>query len=222
VPREQADSADQASLYAAAWRQFEALEQAAPHRADWATWAAGRGPHTLLMVLVRDPEVIQAVARAQQAFAFLEGVEVHAPHFLHISLQSLGFGRELTLEVDRLRQAIEHVPAFEVVLGQANAFHSAVFLETHSGGGLLQLRHAIRDAMGADLQTVDPFRDFLFHLTIAYLDERVDMPQLRARLRLLHATANMRVERVALVELPTDQREPWPRLEPLREFELGL
>jgi hypothetical protein len=30
------------------------------------------------------------------------------------------------------------------------------------------------------------------------------------------------VRRVALVEVPTDQREPWPRLEPLREFELGL
>jgi 2'-5' RNA ligase len=214
---------DQAEQYAAAWSEFECLMRVAPHRADWSRWAAGRGPHTLLMTSVRDPLVVSSICHVQRALAGVEGVELHAPHFFHVSLQTCGFSNELALDLDGLRAAVAAVPRFEVVLGGANAFHSAMFLETHSGGGLLRLRHALRDALGPRLARIDPFRDFLFHLTIGYLGAEAHIEAVRERLRPLRGcdTARFVVERVALTQLPTDQREPFPVLDCVASFDLG-
>jgi 2'-5' RNA ligase len=70
---------------------------------------------------------------------------------------------------------------------------------------------------------VDPFEEFLFHLTIGYLSEGADPRQVRERLRGLREcrTGTMQVERVDLVELPTDQRDAFPVLEPVSWFELA-
>ncbi len=214
---------DQAEQYAAAWSAFERLERVAPHRAQWAAWAAGRGPHTLLMTLVREPGVIERVCDVQRALLGVRGLELHAPHFFHISLQTCGFSNELPFDRDRLRDAVAAVQPFEVALGSVNAFHSAVFLETHSGGGLLRLRHALRRALGPELMPLDPFSDFLFHLTIGYFGAETAIDAVRERLRPLREreTARLRVDQVALVQLPTDQGEPFPVLECVARFTLG-
>jgi 2'-5' RNA ligase len=216
---------DQTEQYAAAWSEFERLTRVAPHRVEWSRWTAGRGPHTLLMSFVRDPVVVSSICQVQRALAGVEGVELHAPHFFHVSLQTCGFSNELPLDLDELSRAVAAVPRFVVVLGGVNAFHSAMFLETHSGGGLLRLRHALRNALGPRLARIDPFRDFLFHLTIGYLGAEAPIEALRERLRPLRMrecdTARFVVERVALVQLPTDQREPFPVLDCVASFDLG-
>ena len=82
-----------------------------------------------------EPDVVARIRAVQGCLADVRGLELHAPHFFHISLQTCGFSNELPFDRDRLRDAVAAVPSFEVALGGVNAFHSAVFLETHSGGG---------------------------------------------------------------------------------------
>ena len=214
---------DQRAEYAAAWAEFSHLPAVAPHRADWAAWAAGRGRHTLFMVLVRDPLVVRAISSVQQRLSGLAGLELHADHFFHISVQSCGFDDALTVDYDRVRAALARVASFDVVLGGANAFHSAVFVETHSGGKLLELRGALRAALGPGVHEIDPYAGFLFHLTIGYMTSDADADKVRQVLLPLREAevARLLVQSVELVEVPTDQRVPFPRLEPTATFRLG-
>jgi hypothetical protein len=214
---------DQAAEYASAWATFEALEQASPHRADWRQWAAGRGQHTLLMAIVRDDASVQAIGAVQRRLAGVDGLELHEPHFFHITLQSCGFNNALALDEERIEAALRGLPSFEVRLGAVNAFHSAVFLETHSDRRLLGLRQTLRATIGPGLDAIDPYPAFLFHLTLGYLSHAVRLDAVRAAIRPLRAlhTGRITIDRVDLVQVPTDQQIAFPALEPLRSFRLA-
>jgi 2'-5' RNA ligase len=214
---------DQAAEYAAAWAIFEALERAAPHRADWRAWAAGRGQHTLLMAIVREAAAVRAISEVQGSLAGIQGLELHQPHFFHISIQSCGFDDALAIDSDSLEAALRKMPSFAVRLGGVNAFHSAVFLETHGGGRLLALRQALRTALGPGLDEIDPHTGLLFHLTVGYLSDEAPLDAVRAVIRPLRAReiGAITVDRVDLVQVPTDQQVPFPVLEPLRSFRLA-
>jgi len=214
---------DQAAEYASAWTSFGALERVAAHRADWAAWAAGRRSHTLLMVRVQEPRLVSAIGDVQRRLAVVPGVELHARHFFHVSIQACGFDDALAVDVEAVTAALAVVPSFEVRLGGVNVFHSAVFLETHSGGGLLAVRRAVRAALGPPLEAIDPYPGFLFHLTLGYLGVEADPRQVQLALEPLREceVGRMRIERVDLVQVPTDQRGPFPELEPVASFALG-
>ncbi len=214
---------DQANDYDMAWRTFQSLERLAAHRDDWATWAAGRGTHTLLMAVLDDPNALARIREVQQTFDGLQGVELHAPHFLHISLQTCGFGDELAVDLQRLQCAVAAVPRFDVVLGGVNAFHSALVLETHSGGRLLELRQALRSALGPALRAIDPYEGFLFHLTIAYFGRGAAVGTILERAAELRRQeiARVCVRDVSLVRLPTDQQTPFPMLDCVARMPLG-
>jgi hypothetical protein len=220
------DEHDQAAAYAAAWRAFEGLERLADHRSDWSDWVAGRGPHLLLMALIRDSPTVQAIQAVQHALNMPRDVELHAPHFFHISIQSFGFGRLTDHDAElpnRLALELCKVPAFDVVLGGPNAFHSVVFLETHSGGRLLDVRRAARIAAGPMLGEIDPYPGFLFHLTIGHFGPGADAAQIQQAIRPLREiiTARTRITTIALVDVPTDQLVAYPPLEPLATFRLA-
>src|SRR5205085_1663382 len=161
-----------------------------------------------------------AIMSVQQRLYGVPGLELHAQHFFHVSVQTCGFAHEVALDQDAVTRALVSVEPFEVVLGGVNAFHSAVFPETHSGGGLQRLRSALRRGLAPKLERVDPFERFLFHLTVGYLSEEADAGALRERLRELReqCTARLKVDAVHLVELPTDQREAFPNFEPVSSF----
>jgi hypothetical protein len=220
------DEEDQAAEYAAAWSVFERLEGLSDHRSDWGDWVAGRGPHLLLMALIRDSATVEAIQAVQHALNGPRDVELHAAHFFHISIQSFGFGRLADLDAGlphRLEHELCKVPGFDVVLGGANAFHSVVFLETHSGGRLFDVRRAARTAAGPMIGEIDPYPGFLFHLTIGHFGAAADAAEIRETIRPLRGVgmAVTHIEEIALVEVPTDQRVPFPRLEPLHTFRLA-
>ena len=109
------------------------------------------------------------------------------------------------------------------MLGGVNAFHSALFLETHSGGGLLRVRQALRTALGPAIQTIDPFAGLLFHLTLGYFGDQTDARLIRAAMAPWREreVARWTVERIDLVQVPTDQRVAYPALESIASFPLG-
>lgn len=232
---------DQVDGYQAAWRSFQALRQPADHRRDWAAWAAGRSAHVLLVVPVRERRTVAHVQRLRGAMADIPCLDLHPPHFLHVSVQSFGFlggghgGARAADELDgpalgelipRLARGLAEVPTFELSLGRVNAFQSSVFLETWSAGGLRRVRDAARSAAAGvvPLHEMDPFPGYLFHLTLGYLDATTPLAPLRQSLRAQRGGTippiPLRVEAVELVRLPADQREPYPVLECLARFPL--
>ena len=223
--------ANDEDLYERAWEAFRRLSRPADHRRDWGHWAAGHDLHLLVLAPVAGAASRASITRVQGALRNLAGVEIHPPEFLHITLQSLGFVSRAELQPsDGLRRlALELAPRiaqinpFEVMLGGVNALHSCAFLEVRPSAGLRALRHAVRAAAGAGIQELDPYPDYLFHLTIGYFGQRASMHTLVpaiARLR-GHAAGRLLVDRVDLVALPTDQAVPFPPLAPVARFKLG-
>ncbi len=227
---------DQAAEYARVWRAFGLLERPCAHRADWARWVRGRGPHLLLLAPVDGAAVARAVGQVQRRLAGVDGLELHPPHFLHITVQAFGFlardgavpaegelrPSELDDLVPRLERRLAGLPAFDVALGGANAFYSSVFLETHSRGCLEHAREAARTAAGQVIERVDPYQGFLFHLTLGYFGAGARTAEARAALERLRAQAvgQVRVEWLELVQVSTDQREPFPPLRGIARFPL--
>ncbi len=175
------------------------------------------------MVLLRDPEAVAAVAAVQRELHGLAGLELHAEHFLHISVQSCGFDDALSIDAQRVQAALDGLAPFDVVLGGVNAFHSAVFVEAHSGGRLLALRTALRETLGPAIAAIDEHPGLLFHLTIGYLTPDADVGQVRQAIAPLRhiETARVAISSLELVDVPTDQRVPFPRLAPTATFRLG-
>jgi hypothetical protein len=88
---------------------------------------------------------------------------------------------------------------------------------------LLSVRAALRRALGPAVHDIDPHAGFLFHLTLGYLDERASLAKVRQAIRPLRARDTVRVwiDRVDLIQVPTDQQVPFPELAPLRSFALA-
>ncbi len=228
--------ADQAAEYARVWDSFQERATLSHHRREWGEWVAGRSPHLLLLARPRDPRVLAGIGGVQRRLAHVRALELHPPDFLHLSLQSLGFlapaSRPARVgEVDQawllaairgLGDALERVAPVRVRVGATNGFYSCVFLEVHSGGGLQALRQAIRVALGPRILGIDPYPGYLFHLTVGFFGADAWAPSARAAITPLrqHALGEVVVDEVLLVALPTDQRIPFPALEPLASFRL--
>lgn len=208
--------------YRRAWQNFEHLERPSAHRVDWAAWAAGHQHHRLFAILPREATVLEAIELAQQSLRHLVGVELHPPEFFHVTLQTLGFDEQLRYSAEALDRLLAREPAFEIELGGVNAFESAVFLEVHSRRRLFELRQLIRRVGGQPLARLDPLSGYLFHLTLGYFDTTASVAKVREAIRPLRQqrTARLRVDEVALVELPTNQRVAYPPFKPLRRFPL--
>lgn len=224
------------AAYDEVWGAFEASNALAHHRRDWAAWARDQTALLLFAIRLENPAVLARLGRLQRHLAEVAGLELHPPHFLHVTLQFGGFlapsgqppgadqvsREELEAAVERAAPRLARVPAFELPLGGVNAFQSAVFVETPAPEALQALRTCIRTAGGAALRRVDPWDELLFHLTLGYFGDGADAQAARAAIRPLRgeAVGSARVEAVDLVRLPTAQLEPYPAFEVLARFPL--
>jgi 2'-5' RNA ligase len=155
----------------------------------------------------------------------LPGVELHPPEFLHITIQSLGFldRPEFTDGVlGALEEHITQIQAFDLELGGLNALHSCAFLEVRPTTSLMALRRAVRRGIGDAIRAIDPYPDYLFHLTVGYFEAGASIDKLVAAIEPLrrHAAGTLHVDAVDVVALPTDQTVPFPPLDPIARFSL--
>ncbi|WP_273843666.1 2'-5' RNA ligase family protein [Rubrobacter calidifluminis] len=114
---------------------------------------------------------LKPVRELLQCFPF---VSMHPDDLMHITLLMLGFpvssprsGDEISHEKlreleDRARSALSGASPFIVRLSNLNAFPSAVFVETHSGGRLERLQELLSTECGMKRPLGPP------HLTLAY------------------------------------------------------
>lgn len=215
-------SRQQDASYKRIWQAFRSAQTVQDGRHDTTEWRS-HSPAVYAFVAVRIPvEPIQpALDEIRRALTPLPFVRQHPDHFLHITLQELGFVVERpngAEEIDQARldefvaqlpSALTGAPKFDLRLGGANAFQDAVFLDVHDRGHCGRLHARLRELAG--ILNVPKFA-YLPHMTIAHFtaEEPIDeLPQLIGRWR-DRRFGNVQVAAIEVVTM--DVRLTYPRL----------
>jgi 2'-5' RNA ligase len=176
------------------------------------------------MCIVRVPaaRLHPALADLRGDLGQLDGVRLHPDHFLHITLQELGFVVDAPTRTDEITpqrleefaqaavDPISGAAAFHIALAGANSFQDAVFLGLRGGSPLVQIHKRLFDLAAIPRPPVYPY---LPHCTVAHYDGS-----------LFPRTASQRIGpwrevvfgelTVAEVEIVTiDSSRPYPELE---------
>jgi len=221
---------DQDEAYRRVWQAFRGVETLADGRHDTADWRSHDGVYAVCVVRVPSAAIAAEIAPFRQALAIHPFVRVHPDHFLHVTLQELGFvcdrpGRPDEMTPTRLEEfataaagPIAETRPFDLRLGGANSFQDAVFLDVHDRGRCARLHTRLFEI--AAIPRV-PRYPYLPHSTVAHYTAEVPvdgLPALIARWRDQRFGA-FRVNEVEIVTLRLD--EPYPALEPYAVFPLG-
>lgn len=216
-------AAEQDAAYRRIWQTFRTLRQVADGRHDTADWRSRGGVYAVCLIRVPAEALQPELDRCRAALAAFPFVRIHPDGFLHISLQELGFvcdrpSRPDEISPHRLDEfaiaaaaAVGERPSFEVVLGGANSFEDAVFLEVHDGGLCAPL-HARLFELAAIPRA--PQFAYLPHSTIAHYCAEAPSAHLVAALMPWRTVAFGRftVDRVEIATLRLD--EPYPPFDP--------
>jgi 2'-5' RNA ligase len=212
----------QDASYKHIWQSFRSAEHVADGRHDTAEWRS-HAPAVYAFVAIRVPvdAIRPALDEVRRALTPVPFVRQHPDHFLHITLQELGFVVESPQAPDELDQvrlneivsqlpaALSGAPAFDVRLGGANAFRDAVFLDVHDRGHCGRLHTRLRELAG--VLSVPKFA-YLPHATIAHFTAEKptgDLPQLIGRWR-DRRFGSFQVTTIEVVTM--DVRLTYPRL----------
>ena len=166
-------------VYRRVWAAFERSETTADGRHDTPQWQAHAGPFAACVVRVPAEAVQPGLDSVRRDLASLGGIRFHPDHFLHIMVQELGFvvdipGRPDEISAMRLEEfaqaatnPISELRPFPIVLGGANSFQDAVFLDVRGGDALMRVHTRL-----FDLAAVPRAADvaYLPHCTIAHYE----------------------------------------------------
>jgi len=212
----------QDASYRRVWQTFRSIDHVADGRHDTQAWRS-RSPGVYAFVAIRIPvEPLQpALDEIRRALAPIPFVRQHPDHFLHITLQELGFVKtdpnapdeidqtRLDEFVEQLGSALTGAPRFEMRLGGANSFQDAVFLDVHDRGHCGRLHTRIRELAGV---LALPRFAYLPHATIAHFtaeEPTGDLAKLIGRWR----DRRFGTFEVSAIEVMTmDVRLTYPRL----------
>lgn len=220
----------QDASYKRIWQHFRSAEHVADGRHDTQEWRI-RSPAVYAFVGIRIPvESIQpALDEIRRGLSPLPFVREHPDHFLHLTLQELGFVKDkpegadeidqnrLDEFVSQLPSALEGAPRFDLRLGGANSFQDAVFLDVHDRGHCGRLHTRIRELSG--ILSVPRFA-YLPHVTIGHFTapEPIDaLPQLIGRWR-DRRFGTIDVKQIEVMTM--DVRLTYPRLASYATYEL--
>lgn len=221
---------DQDEAYRRVWQAFRAFRTLADGRHDTVDWRSHEGVYGVCVVRVPPAAVEAELGPFRRALAVHPFVRIHPDHFLHITLQELGFvcerpGRPDEITPARFEEfataaagAIAETRPFDLSLGGANSFQDAVFLDVHDRGRCARLHTRLFELAAIPRA---PRYPYLPHSTVAHYTAEVPvdgLPALIARWR-DHRFGTFRVDEVEIVTLRLD--EPYPPLEPYAVFPLG-
>src|SRR3954452_13622292 len=209
----------QDSAYKRIWSAFGYYTEIEDGRHDTEDWHGRSGPFAACILRV-PPLVLQpSLDELRVPLTGLSFARTHPDHFLHITLQELGFITEAPVGADeispeRLNEfvaaastALASAIPFDIRLGGANAFQDAVFLDVHDRGQLSRMHARMRELAAIPSQ---PRYAFLPHMTVAHFCERRSSEGLQAliepwRDRRFGSFTAHEIEIVSL-----DVREPYP------------
>ncbi|MFT4037583.1 MAG: 2'-5' RNA ligase family protein [Thermomicrobiales bacterium] len=218
------------SDYRRVWEAFGRASSTADGRHDTPRWRGASGPYAICMIRVPAPALQPALDSVRGAIAGLPEVRLHPDHFLHITLQELGFvvehpSRPDEISASRLEEfaqsAIEPVTnarPFEITLGPVNAFEDAIFLEV-GGGSRVGKLHSRLFELAAIPQ--EPAFAFLPHCTLAHFTGAMSPTAAAAALQPFRSEPLGRIQ-VTEVEIVTmEASEAYPEMENFAVIPLG-
>ena len=221
---------DQDEAYRRVWQAFRTFPTLADGRHDTADWRSHEGDYAVCAIRVPSHAIRAELSPLRHALAANPFIRVHPDHFLHITLQELGFvcdrpGRPDEITPARLAEfataaivPIAETRPFDLTLGGANSFQDAAFLDVHDRGGCGRLHARLFDLAAIPRA---PRYPYLPHVTIAHYTADApigNLPALLAQWR-DHAFATLRVDQIEIVTLRLD--DPYPPLTPYAILPLG-
>lgn len=216
--------------YARVWESFRQSPSTEDGRHDTPHWRAHAGPYALCITRVPAEALKPALDTLRRDLSDLVGVRLHPDYFLHITLQELGFvvasparpdeisGARLEEFAQATVEPVSSASPFSVLLGGANAFRDAVFLDIRGGERLLQIHERLFDLAAIPHTPAFPY---LPHCTVAHFDGTTPVSEAtRVLARWRHE--NFGELLIAEIEIVTlDPGESYPQMESFAVIPLG-
>lgn len=199
-------------------------------RHDSEHWRSHAGKFAICCVRVPVSVISPEIAAVRDALGSLPFVRLHPDHFLHVTIQEIGFLSDPPQHrdgfgTDRLEEFIamserpicDFAP-FEMTFGGVNSFTDAAFLDVHDNGWLSRIHRRLRDFA---IVPVDVRYPYLPILTIAHYSGPAPIGRLPKILSEWRDTefGTFTVREVDIVLL--ESTEPYPLLEIAHSFALG-
>lgn len=214
---------DQDEAFRRVWQTFRTFSHVADGRHDGPDWRSHGGDYAVCVVSVPVSSIAEPLTACRQALARHPFARLHPDHFLHLTLQELGFvcdepTRPDEISPERFEElaaaaagALASRPPFRIDLGGVNSFQDAAFLDVHDDGSCGRL-HARLFELTAVSRT--PRYAFLPHVTVAHYTSAAPNDGLAADLAPWRDVrfGSLLVPAVEIVTLRVD--EPYPALEP--------
>ena len=212
------------------WTGFLAAPSLVDGRHDTPRWTCAEGRFALALLRIDAASLQPALADCQAALGTFPGLRLHPDHFLHVTLQELGFvvddpSRPDELSKVRLEEFAQSAVGpvadrrpYRVRVGGLNSFEDAPFLEVHDDGSTSALHTRLFELSA--IPRAAPFA-YLPHVTIGHYlgagrpsDVIAMIEPFRDRV-----FGELTVEAVEIVTL--DPAETYPALRPYAIIPLG-
>jgi 2'-5' RNA ligase len=214
---------DQDEAFRRVWQTFRTFDRVADGRHDTADWRSNTGDYAVCIVRIPPGAIAAELEPVRKVLAVRPFVRIHPDHFLHITLQELGFlcdrpGRADEISPARLDEFVEAAARpvaltrpFEIDLGGINSFQDAAFLDIHDHGHCAKLHARLHELAAVPHMAR---YGYLPHSTIAHYTADRPIDGLAGALAPWRDTlfATFRVTQVEVVTLHRD--ETYPSLEP--------
>lgn len=221
---------DQEEAYPRVWDMFRQLNTVVDGRHDTPSWRAHDGVFAVCIYKIPASALQPDLERLRQELSTVPGLRLHPDHFLHVSLQELGFVTDDPSRVDEISPvALEELVSnavgpiserapFSVRLGGANSFQDAPFLEVHDNGNSSRVHQRLFDVLIH--QRPSEFA-YLPHVTLGHYTE--PGPATAAIDVLSHWRSTdfgeFRVTEIEIATLATS--DPYPEFQPFAIFPLN-
>lgn len=214
---------EQDEAYRRVWQTFRTFDCLADGRHDTADWRSRDGVYALCIVRVPADRLRPALDECRQALLTFPFVRLHPDHFLHLTLQELGFVCQAPRRPDEIAparleefataaaSAVGDRGPFDVAMGGVNSFQDAAFLDVRDHGMCSHL-HQRLNAIAA-IPKSSRFA-YLPHSTIAHYTVAAPLSGLPAALAPWRDLrfGTFAVRQIEIVTLRLD--EAYPPLEP--------
>lgn len=209
--------------YKRIWSNFSHHPTTADGRHDTADWRGRNGPFAICIIRVPARLLQPSLDELRFGLSNYPWIRVHPDHFIHITLQELGFlcdrpTRPDEISTERVEEfvtgatgAFRDAGQFDIRLGGANSFQDAAFLDVHDRGQCSRMHTRLREIAAIPTQ---PKYAYVPHSTIAHYTEEHTVPDLPKTINHWRDRrfGSFTVHELEVVTL--DVSDPYPELKP--------
>jgi 2'-5' RNA ligase len=220
----------QDAAYKRIWTAFGYYPEVADGRHDTTEWQEAPGAFATCLIRVPAGVLQPSLDELRTGLSGYPFVRLHPDHFLHITLQELGFLTENPKQIDEITPArldefvtgataaLADAAPFDIGLGGANSFQDAAFLDVHDRGQVSRMHTRLRELAAVPMQ---PKHAYVPHCTVCHYTQDVaaqGLDETIARWR-DRRFGSFTVHNLEVVSI--DLNESYPELVTLAEIPLG-